>query len=170
MSNFSIIGYTEKCKLLKNGRSKTRTVKSIKNIMIHHSGSINLPIDDLIHLHTVSLHQWPTVGYHFYVTKSGIIYHCNPITDIVNGCLNFNSNCIHICFEGNYMVHDVLIDFNACLNTIINFLPSVCRRANILKHKEKKNTLCPGTYLCNLIDLFNENRFEKTGLIWPEIE
>lgn len=170
MNNYPIQVVTEKCKLAKNGRSKVRSVKSIKYLMIHHSGSISLSLSDLIHLHTVSLHQWPTVGYHFYILQNGTIYQCNPITDVINGCLNHNSNTIHICFEGNYEVHGTTVDFNSVMHTIINFLPSVTRSSKIIKHREKKNTLCPGKHLCTEIDLFNDSRFEKTGLIWPEYE
>lgn len=153
-----------------NGYNKKRYVKNIKYIMIHHTGSNKMSIENLIHSHTVSDHKWPNVGYHFFIRKNEYIYQTASLNDIVNGCKDFNSNTIHICFEGNFQYDDVLFDFDGLLDTILNYLPSHCKSLPILMHMEKRNTLCPGTNLVKYVTEYRDRRKLKNASLWPDLE
>lgn len=170
MRAFPIINVQEKCKKTTNGYNKKRYIKSIKYIMIHHSGSNKLSIENLIHSHTVADHKWSNVGYHFYITKDEIIYQTASLNDIVNGCKDFNSNTIHICFEGNYEYDDILIEIESILNQVIWYLPSHCRSLPILMHSERKQTKCCGKNLAKFIVDYRERKKLKQASIWLDIE
>lgn len=153
-----------------NGFNRLRSHSQISDIMIHHSGSNKLSYNQLKLLHTKTLHKWPTIGYHFYVTKDGSIIKTVPIIQVTNGCENSNTKVIHICFEGNYQYDDFDLDFDLVIYTIIKSLPSSVRIQRLLKHSDRKLTLCPGSQLSYLVDKWNSNNIGHTGLIWPEFQ
>lgn len=138
--------------------------------MIHHSGSKNLNVDQLYKLHTQDLHKWAQIGYHFYVTKNKIIYKVNDLEYIVNGCKDFNTPCIHLCFEGNYNEELSPSYAGKVINEILTDLRALNVKVKILTHRDKNNTDCPGHNL----EKYIKDEFlafaPKNFLIWPEIE
>lgn len=153
------------------GRSyKLRSRSDIKDIMIHHSGSTRLTVADLYKLHTDTLHKWATIGYHFYITKTGNIYQVNDILTVVNGCQDRNTRVIHICFEGDYQ-KDIILDYHKkCLDFIVKWLLDKKYSLNITWHAQYKNTYCPGKNMIQFIKEYIKLKNTQSQLIWPELE
>ena len=40
------------------------------------------------------------IGYHFYITRDGVLHHCRPVSEIGAHALGFNRHSIGICYEG----------------------------------------------------------------------
>lgn len=165
----SVIDSSKDCVNRVNGNLKYRSISKIKYLMIHHTGSSKLCFMDLVNLHTRTLHKWPTVGYHYYILKSGDVIKCNHPNVIVNGCLNFNSNTLHICFEGDYTSDDFNLNFDSIIDMIVKDLPSGIRFKDILCHCDKKNTRCPGSNLIKIVRNYRNGLVGKSMLIWPDL-
>jgi hypothetical protein len=138
--------------------------------MIHHSGSSKLSVAELYNLHTKDLHKWAQIGYHYYVTKAKIIYKVNQLTHVVNGCKDFNTPCIHICFEGNYNTEISPSYAGKVINEILTDLRAINIKVNILTHRDKSRTDCPGHNLEKYIKENFVNNAPRNFLIWPELE
>lgn len=149
---------------------RVRTIYDIKEIMIHHTGSNRLLLHELYKLHTETLHNWSTIGYHYYITKNCIIYQINDLRTITNGCENRNKNTIHICFEGNYEQDMLLNKHKECLVYIIDTLLKYKLRLSLTYHSKHKKTLCPGANMIKYIDELIEKNNKQSFLIWPELE
>lgn len=170
MSRSEIINVTDIYKTISHRKMNVRNLSQIQFLMIHHSGSKNLPLPKLYDLHTKELHKWPTIGYHFYVTKANIIYQVNELRNVVNGCKNFNTQCIHICFEGDYETEIAPFYAKNVIEDILFYLRSINVKVKVTVHADHRKTLCCGK---NLIKLVNDNFTDKSKiphLIWPELE
>lgn len=40
------------------------------------------------------------IGYHFYITRDGVLHHCRPMSEIGAHVQGFNRHSIGICYEG----------------------------------------------------------------------
>ena len=40
------------------------------------------------------------IGYHFYITRDGVLHHCRPVSEIGAHVRGFNRHSIGICYEG----------------------------------------------------------------------
>ena len=40
------------------------------------------------------------IGYHFYITRDGVLHHCRPVSKIGAHVRGFNRHSIGICYEG----------------------------------------------------------------------
>ena len=163
--------HVEKIYPIKKGRSiKFRHINAVKYLCFHHTGSTKLSLPRLYSLHTDELHQWATIGYHLYITKSGIIYQVNSYTTIVNGCTNFNSNVIHVCIEGNYKNEILLPSVMESINFVAYLLRGMLPGLQITYHSRHKNTLCPGQNVIKYLESNIIPKINKDGLIWPDLE
>jgi len=50
------------------------------------------------------------IGYHFYITREGMILSCRPLIKIGAHCKGFNSDSIGVCYEGGLDVYGKLKD------------------------------------------------------------
>ena len=41
-----------------------------------------------------------SIGYHYYITKDGIVYPCRPESEVVAHARHYNAHSIGICYEG----------------------------------------------------------------------
>lgn len=76
--------------------------RDIKYLIIHCSASkitSNFSVAALRHLH-VNINHWSDIGYHFYITKDGVIHDCRPVNITGAHCKGYNSCSIGICYEG----------------------------------------------------------------------
>jgi hypothetical protein len=166
----SPIDVTDIYPIISHRKFEKRNFQKIKFLMIHHTGSRNLSLKELYDLHTKDMHKWPTIGYHFYVTKNNILYQTNVITTIVNGCKNHNTNTVHLCFEGDYTKEIAPYYLKENIDAVLKYLDHFKVKPEIILHSDKKNTLCPGHNLKNeIMKLFKKSNV-KDGLIWPELE
>lgn len=167
---YEIVDRTNHANGLTLKRAKSRGIKSIKYVMVHHSASSKLAVQNLINSHLVQDHKWPLVGYHYYVTKESIIYKLSDILKIVNGCKNHNTNTLHICYEGNYEEEEFNLNFPLIFRTILRDLPCATGNLKLLHHGEKRNTLCCGKNLIREVEEFRRRGMIQNGIIWPELE
>lgn len=149
---------------------RTRSLNQIKYLMIHHTASLKLSNEMLHRLHTDIKHKWATCGYHFYIRKNNNIYQMNNLSTITNGCKDFNTNTIHVCFEGNYMIEPAGDDMLINLEIIIKDLKLLKLFPDLITHRERGKTLCPGNHLHILIDNYRRLKKSTQGLIWGELE
>ena len=147
-----------------------RIINKVKYLMVHHVGAKNFSNTDLYRLHTSGKHKWATVGYHYYAKKTSNIFQFNDLTTVVNGCTNHNTNTVHGAFEGNFMNESTGDFVITQLETILEELKKYKIFPEIITHREKNKTLCPGDNLQKLIDDFRRQKKSKQGLIWGELE
>jgi len=168
--NTEILNVTDIYKPISHRKINVRKLSQIKFLMIHHTGSKNLSLAALHSLHTKDLHKWPMIGYHFYITKSKIIYQLAQLTHVVNGCKDHNTNTIHVCFEGDYQNEIAPSYAVKFINIILNYLKSYHLTLEVLVHQDRRNTLCCGANLIKVINDNFKNNNAKQHLIWPEFE
>ena len=77
-------------------------MRKIDMIVVHCSGSrCNHPytMQQLHHDHVV-VNGWFYIGYHFYITRDGVVHVCRPIERMGAHALGYNAHSIGICYEG----------------------------------------------------------------------
>jgi N-acetyl-anhydromuramyl-L-alanine amidase AmpD len=113
-------------------------------IILHHAAGSTLSPDDIHRIHQGN--GWSGIGYHFYVRKDGSIYRGRPINSTGAHVSNYNSQCLGICFEGNFEKEQMP---EAQLNAgkeLIAYVRGLYPNALIRKHKDLNATACPGRY------------------------
>lgn len=115
-----------------------------KLIVLHHSAHSNCNIFDINRWHKER--GWSGIGYHFFLTKDGIIYRGRPENAVGVHCKGYNTNTLGVCVQGNYMSETTTLLQE---ESIINLCIYLCKKynINIIKaHKESVSTECPGVY------------------------
>lgn len=118
--------------------------KNIDAIVLHHRAG-NGTVESI---HAQHLKQgWWGIGYHYYITKHGIIW-CGRPEEFVGshaGAKNgYNTHSIGICFEGNFETDTML---PAQLNAGRELIADIKKRyaiKEILQHKDIAATACAG--------------------------
>ncbi|MFV0587847.1 N-acetylmuramoyl-L-alanine amidase [Bacteroides reticulotermitis] len=75
--------------------------REIKLLVIHCSATrCNEPftVDQLRQAHLARGFQ--DIGYHFYITRDGVLHHCRQVSEIGAHVQGFNRHSIGICYEG----------------------------------------------------------------------
>lgn len=91
----------------------TRTLDSIRYIIVHHSGSqAGKSVQQIADYHVqtqiknnagqVAKAQWPGIGYHFFINTDGSIVKCNELTTVSYHAASYNTASIGVCFAGNF--------------------------------------------------------------------
>lgn len=118
--------------------------KNIDAIVLHHRAG-NGTVESI---HAQHLKQgWWGIGYHYYVTKHGIIWRGRPeeFVGAHSGAKNgYNTHSIGICFEGNFETDTML---PAQLNAGRQLIADIKKRyaiKEILQHKDIAATACAG--------------------------
>ncbi len=135
-------------------------MRKIDTIILHHSAS-DIPAHDNIevirHWHTEE-RGWADIGYHFYITRAGLLQRGRPVDQSGAHCYGENSNSIGICLGGinSFTKHQFLT-----LADTINALMTVFGDMDIYGHCEfdpvnKPN--CPGFDVKDFVKeyLFNQ--------------
>ncbi|HLF26739.1 MAG TPA: N-acetylmuramoyl-L-alanine amidase [Anaerolineae bacterium] len=91
----------------------TRTLDSIRYLVVHHSGTAaTTPVEQIADYQVrtqlrnnsgeVTKEQWPGIGYHFYITAEGTIVKCQELTTACYHVARQNAVSVGVCFAGNY--------------------------------------------------------------------
>ena len=75
--------------------------RSIQYIVVHCSATrVNIPFTEKQLLQCHLKRGFKCIGYHFYVTKDGVLHHTRPMSEIGAHALGFNLHSLGICYEG----------------------------------------------------------------------
>ena len=111
-------------------------------ILLHHAAASGCTPDNI---HTAHLKNgWAGIGYHFYVTKDGGVYRGRPIDKMGSHVSGYNSQCLGVCFEGNFETDTMS---NAQLRAgqeLVAYLKNLYPKAMIKRHRDLNATACPG--------------------------
>ncbi len=85
-------------------RYPARTLDQITHIAIHHSAApANIPPERIAQYHVTNpQHQWPGIGYHYYVGPDGTIYHTQDLALVSNHVYKNNAYTVGICVAGDF--------------------------------------------------------------------
>ena len=83
---------------------EARELSQITHIAVHHSAApANIPPRRIAEYHVYSeSHQWPGMGYHFYIGPDGTIYHTQDMKLISWHVHKNNSYTVGVCLAGNF--------------------------------------------------------------------
>lgn len=120
-------------------------VKRPKTIygVLHHTASKNCSPDDIHRIH-INSNGWAGIAYHFYVRIDGTIYRGRPIEMHGSHVENYNSQCLGICFEGNFEVDEMPLAQIKAGQELIKYVKSIYPKIIFKKHKDLNATACPG--------------------------
>lgn len=113
-----------------------------KAIIDHHAEAEVCTIEDIDRWHKAR--GWLGCGYHFFIRKDGSIYRGRPENAEGAHCLNYNTNSIGICHEGNYMVDDMPEAQKQASIELHKYLMQKYNINRIEPHRALYNTSCPG--------------------------
>lgn len=122
-------------------KMKSQDVNKINKIILHHScgrGTVEA-------VHNMHKKQgWAGIGYHFYITRDGVIHNGRPIQFIGSHCQGNNTGSIGICLEGDFRKEKPTTEQLAALKNTVNKLrkehPNIKR---IFNHRDLYPTECP---------------------------
>ncbi len=110
-------------------------------IILHHCAGNG----DVISVHNQHIKQgYAGIGYHYYIRKDGRIYNGRNVETIGAHCLNYNSNSIGICFEGNFETEKMCEAQKKAGAQLVGYLKSIYKSADVKRHKDMNATACPG--------------------------
>ena len=126
---------------LKYGR---RHVNRIDKIILHHSATTSGTSDAFAKYH-VDTNKWPGIGYHFVITKQGMIEQVNELETISYHAAGQNTSAIGICLVGNF---DIDVPTQMQLNSLellIKYLRVLLQRnVPVFGHCDFSTKTCPG--------------------------
>ncbi|WP_294631074.1 N-acetylmuramoyl-L-alanine amidase [uncultured Bacteroides sp.] len=82
-------------------RKEEYAPRTIQYLVVHCSATrANIPFtkEQLLQCHLKR--GFKCIGYHFYVTKDGVLHHTRPMGEIGAHALGFNLHSLGICYEG----------------------------------------------------------------------
>ena len=123
-----------------NGRLSMRS--KTEHIVLHHAAAIKCSADDIHRIHISN--GWTGIGYHFYIKKDGTVYEGRPIGTKGAHVEDYNSNCIGICFEGNFEKEKMPEEQINSGKELVSYIKSVYPQASVKKHSDFNATVCPG--------------------------
>ena len=111
-------------------------------IVLHHAAAKTCTVQDIHRWHIDR--GWSGIGYHFFVDKSGTVWRGRPEDRVGAHTVNYNSNSIGICFEGNFENEGMPAPQEAAGAALIAYLKGKYPIERIAGHGELKATACPG--------------------------
>ena len=112
-----------------------------KGIVLHHAA-----IDgDVVSIHNYhrDVNGWAGIGYHYYVTKDGVIWYGRPEQWLGAHTSGFNDR-IGICAEGNFEEETMPAVQQNAIVQLIAYLESKYGKLEITRHGDHDATACPG--------------------------
>lgn len=117
--------------------------RGTNGIVLHHAAAANCSAEDIHRWHLAN--GWAGIGYHFLVRKDGKIYRGRPIDAVGAHTYGRNTDCIGICFEGNFENEQMADKQKQAGIELVSYLltvyPSI---TEITKHMDHNATACPG--------------------------
>jgi hypothetical protein len=150
-----------------------RKVNTIKYITVHHSADQATGTNDQILQKEANAHianGWPGLSYHFFITKDGQVYQINNFSDVTwHDTVNWDS--IGVCLQGYFHQPVNENPTDPQLRSLRALLDELCKnhpefpadQSNVLGHKERSATSCPGD---NLIGLVQDYRNKLGNVSW----
>lgn len=139
-------------KLAKNPNSSyaSRTLDKITHIAVHHSAApANIPPERIAQYHVTNpTHQWPGIGYHYYIGPDGTIYHTQDLALVSYHVYKNNDYTVGVCVAGDFT--DVIptpAQIDAAAQLIAWLMQELnIPLGNVWGHKEfpLNVTACPG--------------------------
>lgn len=129
-----------------------RPMSQVKYIAIHHTaGPDTQTPDEIANYHVRSL-NWGGVGYHFIITKSGIVYYVGDLTTARAHVYRYNHLALGICLVGTFMGNRVPSDkqlasaHELCAQLLFRTpeLPGTDGWEDVVPHRQLRSTACPG--------------------------
>ena len=112
-------------------------------IVLHHAATRNCSPDEIHKIH-INSNGWAGIGYHFYVRKDGTIYSGRPIDMQGAHVYNYNSQCLGVCFEGNFEIEEMPAAQIKAGQWLIKYIKSIYPKIIFKRHKDLNATACPG--------------------------
>lgn len=131
-------------------RYPTRPLSAITHIAIHHSAApANVPPERIAQYHVNNPeHQWPGIGYHFYIGPDGTIYHTQDLSLASYHVYQNNDYTVGVCVAGDFTE---VIPTPAQIQATARLVAWLMQEfniplGNVWGHKEfpKNMTACPG--------------------------
>ena len=128
---------------------QTRNLSLITEIIFHCSATKetqDYPYQKLLKHHLSR--GFSDVGYHFYVTKDGVVHECRPLGQVGAHTRGYNKNSIGICYEGGLCENGKPKDTRTTLQTfsiekLLTTLFEIFPITKISGHNEYSNKACP---------------------------
>jgi len=153
-----------------------RDTSAVEYITVHHTADQATGTNDEILQKEANAHianGWPGLSYHFFITKDGTVYQINNFTDVTwHDAVNWDS--IGICLQGYF--HPTINEqpTENQLKSLRSLLDELCKnhpefpanQSNVVGHKERSSTSCPGN---NLIGLVQDYRNKLGNVTWGNV-
>ena len=112
-----------------------------KGIILHHA-AIDGDVAD-IHKYHRDVNGWAGIGYHFYVTKGGVVWRGRPEQWLGAHTSGFNDR-LGICAEGNFEEETMPAIQQQAIVQLIAYLKGKYGTLEITRHRDHDATACPG--------------------------
>ena len=128
-----------------------RTPNEVKYLVIHHTVTKHeATAQDIALLHKTR--GWAGIGYHFVITKDGVVHYVGDVGTARANVLNKNEQVIGISLVGDFTKHNpsdaqIISAHELCKFFLFNAPPwqNLNGWEDVVGHKELQATACPGT-------------------------
>lgn len=130
-----------------------RPLSQVNYLVIHHSATLNTQTPQEIAEYHINNNGWGGIGYHFLISKEGVVYYVGDISTARANVANLNEQVIGICLigsftEGRTPTEDQYDSAHKLCEFLINYpaLPNVKSWETVKPHKSLPGqvTVCPG--------------------------
>ncbi len=127
-------------------RYETRSLDTIKYLVIHHSGAPASVGPERIASYQVEKQDWPGIGYHFVLTADGTIYQTNALETICYHAQEVSNTGVGLCLTGNFTDELPTAAQLDSVGHLCAYLLQELKLPNdsIKGHKDFVATQCPG--------------------------
>jgi N-acetylmuramoyl-L-alanine amidase len=125
-------------------RYSTRRPSQVDRVVLHHSASKGMSIDDIARFH-VRENKWPGIGYHIVINQDGTGYLVNKLDLQSYHCKGNNFRSIGICVNDNCENQVPTEKAEHMLCQILTVIALYFHEVDIFGHKELGSTKCPGS-------------------------
>jgi N-acetyl-anhydromuramyl-L-alanine amidase AmpD len=140
----NIAGELEKHPSKNYGR---RLLSQIKKVIIHHSATTSGSPESYARYH-VKENDWPGIGYHFVIQKSGQIFQTNNLSTISYHTSGQNTRSIGIALTGDFdKQNPTAAQVDSLVSLIQSIQKELGRKLAIEGHNEHSAKSCPGDRL-----------------------
>ena len=115
----------------------------IDMIVLHHADASTCSPQDVHWWHIRN--GWSGIGYHYFISKQGVIFQGRPDDMIGSHVKGYNSNSIGICFEGRYNKEIMPEAQVKAGKELVAHLKKKYGIKNVKRHKDLMATDCPGS-------------------------
>jgi len=130
-------------------------MREINRIVVHHSGGPNDQTPENIRRFHVDTRGWADIGYHFLITHDGRVHRGRDWRNVGAHAQGHNADSIGVCVIGDntrpgYDWRPVQKD---ALRVLLDTLHAMWPDAEIVGHKDLRDTLCPGVEVSELYEV-----------------